>query len=157
MRSLYPRHRGNKALLKDALPRRSYPAIKAHAYRLGVTKTHRRWTNSEISKLRKLYPRSSRDELLKAFNYMRTWQAIARKATALHVWRSNNLKIYERPVLDSIRLRARSLGMTMQDLDFLANTRPYFRKSFLLDHKLSHGAILKAVELLGGQIKIRWP
>lgn len=70
--------------LKKALPGRTRGAImhKAHVMNLfRENPPNKKWAASEIKMLRKYYPRSSREQLLKLFTGKRTWHSINRTAS----------------------------------------------------------------------------
>ncbi len=155
LHSLYPSHRGNRIHLRRALPRRTYAAIKTRARIIGVAKKHPRWTSNEVRTLRALYTRARKSDVTASLP-RRTWSQIKSKAGRLKLRRPQPLKILGRPALDAIRLRARSVGLTMFDLDCLARTGHYFRQNYSNDRDQTNGAILRAAKLLGGQIVVRW-
>jgi hypothetical protein len=63
VRALYPDY----VALRKALRRRTYSALRHRARTLGIAKKRHTWTTTEVSRLRKLYPKASCRDLLAAF------------------------------------------------------------------------------------------
>jgi hypothetical protein len=60
------------------------------------------------------------------------------------------------PLIDTIRDRAFDLRLSMVDLDAMAGTKRYFQKASWCPGRPNRKALLRAVEVLGGQISVRW-
>jgi hypothetical protein len=74
--------------MQELLPLRSYAGIHCKAKKLGLkTKSNfrrreiRKWSQSEIKRLKSLYPYKEKEELIREFN--RTWVSIHHKASRL--------------------------------------------------------------------------
>lgn len=145
---------GEYRFIFPLLDRRTRPAVYSKASRLGATKRKRPlpWTDNEIVRLRKVYPRSTRDDILAAFPG-RTYRAIA---SAAHKRKIRRAKAPLTPtgnrVLDQILVRARFCGYSAADLDSMLLTKGYFRRQ---KWKLSFDDVLhcKAVRALGGVVR----
>lgn len=149
---LYPDYRA----LRRALRRRTYYALRNRARHLGVVKRRHVWTANEVRRLRNLYFLATTAELLAAFRGM-SWHQIAGKARHIGLrGRKPKLKSTGILILDTIRTRASARGWSMVDLDSIAGTRRYFQKAGWHTSRATHGAWLKAIEVLEGDISIQW-
>lgn len=150
---LYPDY----ARLLRRLPNRTYSGIRYKARSRGLVSVRHIWTGAEVSRLRRMYPKASRVELLTAFPALR-WRQIAAKARHIGVRREKRpLAPTGQALLDAIRSRATSLGYSMGDIDELARTRTYFRKAGWCGHQkanVEHAG--KAVAALGGRLSVQW-
>lgn len=115
------------------------------------------WTAAEVSRLRRLYPRSSMPELLVALPSRDATQ-IKFKARHLKLRRARPpLKPAGFELVDAIKQRAVELNYTMRDIDALACCAPYFYKAGWIGKKrLNYSAINQAVEALGGRLVVVW-
>jgi hypothetical protein len=152
MRRLYP----NYGALRKALRRRTYRALRARAGTLGITIKRHRWTAIEASRLRRLYPTATRDEILAALPGLR-WKQIKAMAKYRRLHRARKpLKPTGFPIIDDIRLRAFHLNLSMVDLDAMARTRCYFQKACWHSGKISDRAVHRAIRALDGSIIAHW-
>jgi hypothetical protein len=152
VRGIYP----NYVALRRALRRRTYSALRHRTRKLGIAKKRHIWLTTEESRLRKLYPKADRSELLVAFPGM-SWRQIAAKARHIGVRRMRRkLNATGHPLIDMIRDRAFDLRLSMVDLDAMAGTKRYFQKSLWCNGRPNRKALLQAVEALGGEVSIRW-
>ena len=152
VRELYPDYKA----LRRKLRRRTYNAIKERARTLEVAHRRHVWLASEVSRLRRLYPRSDRLDILAAFPGLR-WRQIAGKAGHIRVHRyRRRLSRTGHPLIDHIRDRAFELNMSMVDLDAMARTKKYFQKAGWANGNLNRRALVRAVEALGGEVSVRW-
>jgi len=137
--------------------RRTRPAHHSKAGRMGITKPRaREWDPNELFKLHRLYPRATRPELLSALPG-RTWTAICNRAHADGYRRDpRSLKPTGNALLDQILERARLRNWSRAELDAETNSRKYFQRNGWRGGKWDHKAHLKAVKLLGGQLRARW-
>lgn len=152
VRGLYPDYK----TLQRKLRRRTYHALRARARTLDVVTRRHKWLGSEISRLRRMYPRASRQELLDAFPEV-TWSKIAAIANHHGIRRApRTLAASGHPVIDAIRARAQHLNLSMVDLDAMAGTKRYFQKAAWCNGNFNRKAVLRAVEALGGEVSICW-
>lgn len=152
VRALYPDYKA----LQRRLRRRTYYALRARARTLDVVKRRRLWLASEVSRLRRMYPRATRDELLVAFPDM-AWKQITYKARHAGIYRARRkLETTGHPLIDTIRERAQNLNLSMVDLDAMAGTRRYFQKAAWCNGNFNRKALLRAVEALGGAVSVQW-
>lgn len=142
--------------LRKALRRRSYVAIRAQAGKLGLTKEIHIWTGAELSKLRKLYPEASPQDICAAFPHS-TWHNIQQTAR-YHGFRRKRkgYKLTGIPGLDEVRRRCFEIGWTMPDLDKAARTGKYFSKAGWIGKRTNHRALGRAIEALDGAIMPEW-
>lgn len=125
VRALYPDYRA----LRRALRRRTYHALRYRTRALGIAKKKHVWLGSEVSRLRRLYPKADRADILLAFPEL-SWQQIAAKACHIGVRRARRrLNSTGYPLVDLIRDRAFDLSLSMVDLDAIAGTKHYFQKA----------------------------
>ncbi|WP_152664550.1 hypothetical protein [Devosia geojensis] len=136
---------------------RSRPATYSKAGRMGLTKARGRpWTDNEILRLRKVYPRGTREEIIAAFPD-RTWAAIAKAANSRGIYRAPRpLKPTGNRVLDQILERARERNVSMIELDQEAKRKGYFSKRKWKHGRLDHTAHFRAVAFLGGNLRSKW-
>jgi hypothetical protein len=127
LRQLYPDY----PAIRRALRRRSHYSIKGRAKTLGETKrkvAHYRWSADAVNRLRKIYPTSTRAEILAAFPGA-SWQQIKDKRKHIKVYRIRKpLMPTGYLALDNLRKRAREMNLSMTDLDAMAKTKFYFQK-----------------------------
>lgn len=138
------------------LPHRTRTAIKSQAGKMGLSRAIHIWTAAEISKLRKLYPRASAEEICTAFPHS-TWINI-RQAARYHGFRRLN-KAYKPTgigALDEVRRKCFEINWTMGDLDKAAKTKKYFRKCGWIGKKINHRALGRAIEALDGVVQAQW-
>lgn len=152
VRALYPDYRA----LQKALRRRTYHALRARARTLDIVKRRRLWLASEVSRLRRMYPKATRHELLTAFPDM-AWEKITYKGRHVGIYRARRrLATTGHPLIDTIRIRAQHLNLSMVDLDAMAGTRRYFQKAAWCNGNFNRKAVLRAVEVLGGELSVHW-
>jgi len=124
VRELYPDYDA----LQKALRRRTYNALRARARTLDVVKRRHTWLGAEISRLRRMYPKAARQELMVFFPDV-SWEAIKAMAHRVGVRRERRKLVSTgHPLIDRIRDRAFDLNISMVDLDAMAGTKKYFRK-----------------------------
>lgn len=142
--------------LRKALRSRSYVAIRHQAGKLGLTKEIHIWTGAELSKLRKLYPTASPQDICAAFPHS-TWQNIQQTAR-YHGFRRKRkgYKLTGIPGLDEVRRRCFEIGWTMPDLDKAARTGTYFSRAGWIGKRINHRALGRAIEALDGAVMPEW-
>lgn len=152
VRTLYPDYRA----LRRALRKRTYYALRHRTRALGIAKKKHVWLGTEVSRLRRLYPKGDRGDILLAFPEM-SWQQIAAKARHIGVRRARRkLNSTGYPLIDLIRDRASDLSLSMVDLDEAAGTQRYFQKAAWCNGNFNRKALLRAIEALGGEVSVRW-
>jgi hypothetical protein len=143
--------------LRKSLPRRTISALKHRAIRIGLAKQHHFWTAVEVSRLRRLYPTSTIDELKAAFPGLRSKQ-INDRAKKLHLRKKR--RPYPStgfPVIDQIRARAFELNLTMEDVDKMAGTRHFFQNGRWRGCRSVNGsAVFLAISALDGDVRAIW-
>lgn len=151
------RKHGHDYKTLNKLLNRSEWAIKHKAIQLGMRKKLHFWTAAEITKLRKMYPTASPEELREAFpqtsfvnlGYLARYHGMRRKR--------REYKSIGVDVLDQIRKRCFEIGWSMVDLDEAAGTGDYFSRSgWRRKKRLNLWAAGRAIEALDGSIEIRW-
>lgn len=152
IREMYP----DFSALEKLLRRRSIPAIKNRAFVLRLLRRPcHTWTAAEVLRLRRLWPRASRQELLAEFA-PRTWKSLAGMAYRLRLRRQPlPVRLTGNSILDDIRRRAASLNISLKELDRICSTGAYFKHS--CDGRApGRNAWPKAVAALGGKLQIVW-
>lgn len=152
--ALIRRHYQDIKFLQQKLPRRSRTAIRQKARLMGLTRRFEPWTGAGIAKLRRLWPRASRDDVRKAFpNY--SWSRIYSKACKLRIKRNRQHRPADHPFIEEIRKRGRSLNLSLPDIDRMAGAPSYFKNSCRKRNPRIHW-LIKAIEALDGHIEIVW-
>jgi hypothetical protein len=149
LRVTYPNYsRARKTLIK-----RTFPAIKSKAWRLGITKPLRIWSDDDLRRLRVLY-RSAVPvcEIAQLFG-----------KTKKQVWSRANRSGWHRPrkppkithlkLFDDVRSQAFANNLTMRDLASCSRTGSYFLQRPIRSNWKKIG---KAVSSLGGEMSIVW-
>lgn len=154
LRRLYPDFKA----LKKALPGRTKYAVKLRARKVGVARPNHKWTTTEISRLRKLCTQGAdRSEIDNAFPTI-AWPVIQAQIGAHRFQKpKRKLKPSGNAVVDAIRERAVSEGISMVELDEMAGSgsKGYFRHCF--SYRYPNGrCLMKAVEELGGRLVVEW-
>lgn len=151
VRTHYPDYRA----MRRALRRRSYYALLSRARVLGVTRKVHVWLCAEESRLRRLYPQAERSEVLRAFPGM-TWGQIRSKAKHMRLRRPRRkLRETGHPMVDIVIARALAENLSKTDMDFLARSKKFFRQAHRRVN-IDGNALLRAIDVLGGELSIRW-
>lgn len=153
LRSMYP---AEYADISKALKRRSYWSVRHKAQKLGLAPKRHVWTGPDVSRLRRIYPTGTKEEILAAFPGM-TIEAVRASAPRFKVFKARkpfNPTGY--PVIDQLRERAFQLGYSMVDLDALARSKRYFASGGWHSGHINHAAIGRAAEALDGRIIVAW-
>jgi hypothetical protein len=148
----YPDYRS----IFPVLSRRTHPAVYNKAGRLGITMRRAPpWSDNEILRLRKVYPKGTKEEALVAFPG-RTYAAVAKAANARGIYKQPKP---EKPtgnrLLDQVLTRAKELGFTRADLDVLCRSRKYYRTRSWRSRPNEAFHCL-AVRALGGVVRARF-
>jgi hypothetical protein len=114
------------------------------------------WLTSEVSLLRRLYPRSSRAELQTAFPNIPLPKIISKIKEMKLRKPPHKYKATGYPLIDDIRERASQLNLSMSDLDEIARSRNYFRCAGWNCGNYNGKFLLKVVEGLGGRVNATW-
>lgn len=143
-------------LIGATLQRRTYVAILHRCRKLGLSRTIMRWTAADISRLRRIYPTASPEELVAAFP--------GRKLTHIRsAAKRNHLRRRRRPyvetgdpLIDHIRQRCFDYRISMSELDRMVGSSHYFEKKGWRIGWINHAAIARAVKALDGNLRIEW-
>jgi hypothetical protein len=133
-------------------------AIRARAGHLGLRKKQHRWLASEVSKLRKLWVQgTTRAEICAALPQF-SWQQIRFQARDSKIPRpKHGLKPTGHPILDQIRERAKSLNLSMRDVDQMVQSTGYFERERWRNTSLPQSpSILRAIRALDGDVSVIW-
>lgn len=142
--------------IERILPHRTRIAMYYAARKVGVRKSLRAWSASDVSKLRKFWHRSTQEELLAMFPGT-TWEGLRSFAGARGFRRPRRpYKLTGCRIFDQIRARCFEIGWTMIDLDKEARTGRYFEQVDLSRTKPNYRAMGKAAEALGGVLFVQW-
>lgn len=143
--------------LVQALPHRTRVAIRLQCGKLGLTTPRHSWMASQISLLRRLYSRASKQEVMAAFPG-RSWSSI-QKCARYYGFRRDRKPYVKLGVdaLDALRQKCFERNMVMRDLDELVGSKGYFRKaSWIAGGRIDFGTVVKAIEALGGKVSAVW-
>ncbi len=152
VRTLYPDYKA----LRRKLRRRTRYALKARAARLGVIRKNHVWQGAEISRVRRLYPRATQEELMAALPNL-TMEQIRAKASDIGVRRARRKPAATGyPLIDAIRERAFKLNLSMVDLDAIARTKRFYQSGGWRGGNFNRKFVLRAVEALGGEVSVQW-
>jgi hypothetical protein len=139
------------------LPHRTRAAIVTQAAKMGLRKSINIWTGAQISKLRKLYPRASKEEICATFAFS-SWVNICQVARYHKLSRARKpYKPTGVPALDGLLEKCVEANMRLADLDMECRTKKYFHNHKWRYRRLNYNRFIKAVELLDGKIEVRWP
>lgn len=116
------RHYPDVARIQRRFQHRTTGAIRAKAFKLGLTRKSEPWTGAKILLLRKVWGRGSRDDVRKAFPEC-SWQRLYDKACSLRLRRPHRQPPAKHRLLEEIRARGRALDLTLTDIDRLTNHR----------------------------------
>lgn len=147
-------HHDRKAL-KKALKRRTMPAIENRCMRLGLRVKHLHWwTAAEISKLRRMYPTATWEELLAAFPGL-SCHGITQAALKRNIRRARKpYKPTGDMLIDQLKGRCFELGVTVAALEAAVG-----QKGFLAGYTKSspkRADLGKALSVLDGQLTVAW-
>lgn len=150
-------HKGDYAAMKKLLPDRSIAAIASQCSKMNLRKTIHVWTAADISKLRRMYPKASEEEICAAFPHS-TWVNIQQVARYRGMRRDRRVpyKITGIPALDEVRQRCFEIRWSMPDLDKAARTGNYFYRAGWIGKRVNHRALGRAIEALDGVVQARW-
>jgi hypothetical protein len=138
------------------IPDRDRESIRSMASRLSVTRGKHVFTAAEISRLRRLYPRSPWEELLAAFpSLTRSQLKNAAKYHGFHRVRKPYKSTGNSP-LDQLLERLQAANMHLSDLDKEFRTKGYFRNQNWRYQPPNYNRFVKAIELLEGKLTIKW-
>jgi len=108
---------------------------------------HWLWTEKEDDIVREFYPdyRALRRKLRRRTRYALKARAARRRKPALTGY----------PLIDAIRERTFELNLSMVDLDAMAHTGRYFQTSSWHSGNFNRKFVLRAVEVLGGEVSVQ--
>jgi hypothetical protein len=150
--ALHPDYRA----LRRALRRRTLSALWHRARTLRVARRNHVWLITEEQRLRRLFSKADRNEILAAFPEL-CWTQIVSKAKRMRLRRPRRRPAATgHTIIDAIRERAFVEGWSMADLDAAARTKSYFRRAAGRRHAPNGKAILRAIAALGGEVEVRW-
>jgi len=140
----------------ERLPHRTVKAIEHQRRKLGLSRQLHWWTAAEISKLRRMYPRCSKEEICATFPHV-TWCSIEHAARRHNFRREKpRYKPTGHPAVDQILEKCYSIGWSLVDLDREAKTRGYFAHGCRQGNGPNYKAIGRALNVLQGRISIEW-
>jgi hypothetical protein len=151
-RVFYPRYDLMERLLHD----RTAEAIQYRCRYLGLAPKTNRWTAGELSRLKRVYPAGTWEEILEAVPTKT--RAQIRYAAQYYKLRRDR-KPYKptgHVAIDQIRTRCFECNYTMRDADILASSKSYFYKAHWHSKWINHKAIARAVKALDGRLVVEW-
>lgn len=135
---------------------RTLSAHYSKAVRIGVAgKRSPPWTENEITRLHRLYPRATKSELLKALPG-RSWSAICHRARTDGYRRRRTYKPTGNELLDQILWRACQQNWSLLDLDNEVGGHGYFARYRWRGGRIDKRLLMRAVGVLGGEVQILW-
>lgn len=151
------KHWPDRKKLRRALPRRTLRAIEHKAGKLGLRRAKRNhmWTAAEVARLKKMFPKATKAELLLAFPWA-IWEDLSNQA---QFQRSKGADWVTRPkpkplptdvpAIDWVLDQAFAANISLVELDGLARTGTYFAAGrFRCGTVWKH--VARAVELFDG-------
>jgi len=149
-------HHPDFVMMKKKLPRRTRGAIAEMCRRLRLTDPPKPWTGAEHTRLRKMYPSASWEEILAAFPG-RTRQGIVQVAFRRGLTRDRKpYKIVGHLALDQVRQRCFELGLFMPDLDEWVNGKGFFSRLAYQGRRPHMHKVERAANALGGKLMVQW-
>ncbi len=151
--SLIDRFARDYETLALLLPSRTYGAIRKRIARLSLQRTKQPWKTSEDRKLRAMRSSGASIDAIAAALPGRTPRSVRNRCIRYGVRSPRPPPRPHQGALGAIELEAYRRGLSLRDLDQLANTGRYYRRSrgrVVLEH-LAAGAAA-----LGGWIDIEW-
>lgn len=137
-----------------ALPHRSLAALKHRVRCLSIARRRHVWTSIEVRRLQSAFAGHVPDrDLERLFPGLRLSQIKAKAGHIKAPHRRGRLVLFDVPALDTIRARARSLGMSYVELDRRAQTGRFFQAS---SQRPALKEICQAAAVLGGEVAIAW-
>ncbi|MDH0125773.1 hypothetical protein N7376_17360 [Brucella intermedia GD04153] len=144
------------SVLMEKLPHRSYQALRSRCQKLDLRPKRQLLTAAELSKLRRLGPTATSEQLQQEFP-TRTLSQIRALRQHYKIRRQQSpFKATGYPILDNIRRRCRELNYSMPDLDVIAGTKAYFQKADWHSKGIKYSAVCKAIVALDGEVSVRW-
>lgn len=152
LHALMPRY----DLIQLKLKGRTFEAIRHKCNRLGISKNIHIWTGAEIGKLRRLYPRARKEEIIAAFPSS-TWAQIKSAARRYGFRRDKSPFLRSGNFLmDVILDRCEAINWSLADLDDECGTGQYFRNRCWRKYPVNSDIALKAIKVLGGTVSVSW-
>ena len=144
-----------KALLR-LLPGRTVAAIRKRAQLMHLGEARRAWTAPEVTRLRRLFPTATIEELLTAFPG-RTYLALYTKARKRGIQRVRGFRRTGDRAFDQVKQRCLDLKLDLVDLRRDAGCVPdYFRPSKSRSTAGAAATLAKAVAYRGGRLEVVW-
>ncbi len=138
------------------MPSRKRISIRKLASALGVANEKHIFTSAEISKLRRLYPKASWEEILAAFPFSNKSRL---KCVASYYGFRRPKKKYkptgDQPI-DALLEKCAAANMSLSDLDKECRTKNYFSHENWRSAPPNYTRIVKAIKLLEGNLKAEW-
>lgn len=138
------------------IPDRNRRSIRQKASDLGVAKEKHIFTGAEIGKLRRMYPRATWEEMLKAFPFSTQSRL---KCVASYYGFRRARKPYKETgniPIDELLKKCQHANMTLVELDLECRTKRYFTQENWRYRRPNYNRIVKAIELLEGRLSVEW-
>lgn len=151
-------HHPDYPFILPMVDRRTNGAVHSKASRLGITRRHAPpWSENELLRLRKMYPKGTRQEILGAFPG-RTYEAVAQMANKRGIYRAPRpLNPTGCKVLDQILNRARERRVSLAVLGAEAGHINYFTGRQWRSGRYNWKAHWLAIRYLEGTLRARFP
>ncbi|MBB3610954.1 hypothetical protein [Rhizobium sp. BK602] len=143
--------------IRKKLPNRTRIAIASQCRKMGLKQQQQHiWSAAEISKLRKLYPSASREEICQEFTHS-TWVNIMQTAR-YHGFRRKKrpFKPIGNPSVDEMLVKLFESNFSFPDLDKECRTKRYFQKAKWRYMRPNYNHIARALDVLDGEFRVEW-
>jgi hypothetical protein len=137
-----------------ALPGRSLSAVKSKAFRMGITRPLRIWSDEDLKHLKGPYRQGMPVHEIRAFLPSKTAKQIWRRAAHSGWHRPRKPpKVTGLKPDDDVKARAFAYQLTVRDLAYFSDTGGYFLRR---PSRTNWKKISKAVAVLEGSLSIVW-
>ncbi len=143
--------------IRKKLPKRTRIAIACQCRNMGMKqRVQHIWSAAEISKLRKLYPSATREDICREFSHS-TWVNIMQTA------RYHGFRRKKRPFkptgntpVDEMLVKLFEAKFSLHDLDKECRTKRYFQKGKWRYKRPNYNHLAKALDVLDGEFRVEW-
>ncbi|NTI03474.1 hypothetical protein G6K88_15735 [Agrobacterium rhizogenes] len=143
--------------IRKKLPHRTRIAIASQCRKMGLKQQQQHiWSAAEISKLRRLYPSASREEICQEFVHS-TWVNIMQTARYHGLRRKRRpFKPTGNPSVDEMLVKLFEAKFSLPDLDKECRTKRYFQKGKWRYKRPNYNHLAKALDVLDGEFRVEW-
>lgn len=144
-------------LLQKQLPKRSYDQIRSYCLAIGITTKRHVWKKTELALLKRLWESGvSTVEIRAQLPFETTNNQVTARARYEGFFRpAKPIAKTGHPIIDAVRQRCRDQGYQFTDLDEWCASKRYWASNCGAG-KPMWPYIIKAVEILDGELAILW-